>query len=807
MIGRWGISVLLCAWLVLTPRARADDVPRVANDTDPASRDWFEKQVRPLLANHCYACHGPKTDEGEAKLRLDSRGRMLRGGANGPALVPGEPDRSLIILAVRHDPSLTPMPPKKKLALAEIEILETWVRQGANWPGDDQAEETATSMPTVQAAPMDQSGWAFQPPQRRAVPDDPSAAWEPGVDGSSNPVDAWLASRHASLHLRHAGPADKFALLRRACLDLTGLPPTPAEMEQFVADDSPQAFAKVVDRLLASPRYGERWGRHWLDVVRYADSNGMDDNLAYGDAWRYRDYVVDAFHNDLPYDQFAREQIAGDLYTDWSDPRHAEGLVATGLLALGPKMLAEDDPVKQQLDIVDEQLDTVFRAFLGLTIGCARCHDHKFDPLSISDYYALAGIFASTRTMLGFRVDSKWNATALESQVQEARLSELEQILDEHDNALVNGRADMSTEERTHHEQAKASALEEYARIPKAMAVEEGTVADWPVLHRGNHLTPGSIVPRGFPMVFGGGRTPTIGVTTSGRRELADWMTCADHPLTARVICNRVWQHHFGQGLVRSVDNFGRLGETPDHPELLDWLACHFVDLGWSIKSLQRTIMLSQAYQMSTSFLPDSAAMDPENRQLWRMNRRRLDAETLRDSLLFLGGGLETSMGGPASTLASFVNVTVDAAGKEAREGKLHASPRRGVYLPVFRSAVYDLFQAFDFPDPAVPSGMRQPTSVPVQALFMMNGDLVTRAANELTDRLLSVEGESDADRLDAAYRIVLGHPPTPSALDAWRAYWDQAGISHDLSAEARRTVWVSACRVLLSSNEFLFIE
>jgi Protein of unknown function (DUF1549)/Protein of unknown function (DUF1553) len=412
--------------------------------------------------------------------------------------------------------------------------------------------------------------WAFQPPTLPAIPAVKDAAW------ARTPLDHFILAGLEARDLKPAPPADRRTLIRRATFDLTGLPPSPEEVESFVHDASPQALEKLIERLLASPAYGERWGRHWLDVARYADSNGLDENVAHGNAWRYRDHIVAAFNRDKPYDQFLVDQLAGDLLPDSANRQ--ERLIATGFLSLGPKVLAEPDPRKMEMDIVDEQIDTVGQAFLGLTLGCARCHDHKFDPISTQDYYGLAGIFLSTRTMQSFKKVARW-----------------------HENPLV----------------AVPAPLPRGApAVPSAMGVTEGTVVEAAVLRRGSPLAPGKIVPRRFPIFLAGEQQPPLPAEQSGRLELARWLVCKDHPLTSRVMVNRIWRWHFGQGLVRSVDNFGLLGEKPSHPELLDWLAQRFVESGWSIKAMHRLIMLSSTYQMSSAHNARAAELDPDNRML-----------------------------------------------------------------------------------------------------------------------------------------------------------------------------------------------
>ena len=778
---------------------------------DPASEEFFERQVRPILANRCYPCHGPAAGQGQAGLRLDSLAGMLAGGRSGPVIVPGQPNRSLLVLAIKHD-TFVQMPPKTKLPTREIQTLAGWVKMGAPWPsprGPVPSEKLLlqqTGGPAAQKVEFtneQESFWAFQQVVKGPIPKVRDRDWP------QSPIDYFILAKLEARGLRPARQTDKRTLISRATIDLHGLLPTPEEVVAFLADDSPKAFARAIDRLLASPRYGERWARHWLDVARYADSNGMDDNLAYADAWRYRDYVITAFNKDKPYDQFVREQLAGDLLTAWGDENRDESLIATGFLVIGPKMLAEDDPVKQQLDIADEQLDTASRAFMGLTMGCARCHDHKFDPLPTADYYSLAAIFKSTKSMISFRVDSKWNATALGSLQKNQRLSALEKTIDLHDNILVNSNTEeMSADERKQHEQLLEKAKEEYAAIPKAMAVTEGEVQDMPLLLRGNHLTPGHMVPRRFPRILVGEKQTPIDKQESGRRELAAWLASSDHPLTARVMVNRIWKWHLGHGIVRSPDNFGRLGEPPDNQPLLDWLALQFVERGWSMKAMHRLIMLSSSYRMSTALDPHAAEIDPENRLLWRMNRVRMDAEVIRDSLLATSGQLDPTMGGSLLPYQSFVNLSDKG---NARNPALYDSKRRSVYLPVLRSALFEVFQAFDFSDPAVINGRRSTTTVAPQALFMMNSQLIRESSNHLAEKLLSSPDKSNVERIARAYELVLSRPPAEAETQEWLEFlteYAQAQSSQVAEPEVRRLrAWQGLGRVLLSSNEFVYVE
>jgi len=504
---------------------------------------FFENSVRPVLAEHCDKCHGAKKQW--ANLRLDSREGLLKGGDSGPAIVPGNSKESLLIQAVKEPDEKLRMPKEGKLTDRQIADLMKWVEMGAPF--------SPTAF--VVGRNRDPNHWAFQPPKDHPLPTVKDSAWP--VNG----LDTFILAKLQAKDMSPSPSADKRTLIRRLSFDLVGLPPSPEEIQAFLADESPDATARLMDRLLASPAYGEKWGRHWLDVARYADSNGLDENVAHGNAWRYRDYVVTAFNEDRPYDRFLTEQLAGDLLTVENEAERQRNLVATGFLAIGPKVLAEVDQAKMQMDIVDEQIDTVGRALLGLTLGCARCHDHKFDPIQTADYYGLAGVFKSTKTMENYTKVAKWNENPLWDFAPK-----------------MPGDTDPAT----------------------AMGVTEDKIIDVAINIRGNPQKLGEVALRHVPPVVRGPATPQFTPTESGRRELAQWMTDDKNPLTSRVLVNRVWRWHFGQGIVRSTDNFGLLGEKPTHPELLDWLSQRFVNSGWSIKKLHRVMLNSSTWQQDS---------------------------------------------------------------------------------------------------------------------------------------------------------------------------------------------------------------
>ncbi len=778
---------------------------RVAPVPDAAGLEFFEQHIRPLLVARCYQCHSSDAKELEGSLRLDSRQGWSAGGDSGPAIIPGDPDKSLIMRAVRYASSDLQMPPKSKLPAGEIELLAKWISLGAPDPRDAAAAKRETKPMDVQAG---KSFWAFQPPARSNVPAVKDTAWV------RTDVDRFILAALEDRGIRPAPPADRRSLIRRVYFDLIGLPPTPEQVDAFVADPSPESLAKVVDQLLDSPAYGERWGRHWLDVARYSDSNGLDENIAFGNAWRYRDYVMNALSQDKPYDQFIVEQIAGDLLPAEDVELRHERLIATGFLSLGPKVLAEPDKTKMEMDLIDEQIDTLGKAVLGLTLGCARCHDHKFDPLPTADYYALAGIFHSTQTMeksVKGVVVSRWFENSLASPAEDQLAAQLRAHLA----ALKDAAKGLDDE----HKKSLKSQIEDLEKsapvLPSALGLAESEVTNLRVHRRGNHLTLGDEVPRGFVTVLLDGPV-SLPEKQSGRLELAQWLVKKDHPLTSRVMVNRIWRWHFGQGLVATTDNFGLQGERPTNQPLLDWLAHYFTDQDWSIKAMHRLIMLSSVYQSSSTFDAASAKVDPENRLHWRMNLQRLEAEEIRDAMLAVAGTLDRTVGGDSCKLTNrtwvFNHTSKDETGYDSR--------RRSIYLPVIRNHVYDFFQQFDFPEPSVINGNRPTTTVAPQALFLLNSPLVMQSAEQFADRLLQEPNQEDGERVDWAYRLAYGRPATPAEIEraltfvrqfADRAVGPEASVNTSTvkpsTGDAIRLAWRALAQVILSGNEFVYLR
>jgi cytochrome c553 len=762
-----------------------------------APEEFFEKKIRPILAEHCFKCHGEEKQKGG--LRLDSRAAILEGGDLGPALVAGDPEKSRLIEAVRYTNDELQMPPKQRLPAAAVADLAAWIKQGAPWPA-------ATVEPTVAAAapakgdmvftPAHLAHWSFQPLKKPAVPAVKNTAWP------HNEIDRFILAKLESANLAPAPAADPATLLRRLTFDLTGLPPTPAQLALFDSA-SVRDPRSAIRHLLGSPHHGERYARHWLDVARYADTNGSEVDHAMANAWRYRDYVVRALNADLPFDQFLREQIAGDLLPG-STP---DQLTATGFLMLGPKAVADLDKPKLAADIVDEQLDTLSRAFMGMTVSCARCHDHKFDPIGDEDYYSLAGIFTSTRTMVDMtkRVVT-WTERPLGDPADGPRIEGLLKSIAD----LKERRDAMDTPgpEKKKLAAAMAEAQRELDRIPSVMAPHEGAVADAPIFVRGSPSSPGAIVPRGFLRVLAAVEAPKPGPSSSGRRELADWLTHPAHPLTARVIVNRAWLWHFGEGLVRSPDNFGLRGEKPSHPELLDWLAVWFMENGWSLKKLHALICSSATYaQASRSGLVDQ---DPDNRLLSHFPRRRLAAEELRDAMLAVSGQLDRTAGGTLMAVTNRTYANGGDAPPDIAEKMHYDAPRRSLYLPIVRNALNDFLAIFDYPDPGMLTGQRAQTTVAPQALFLMNSPFVAAQARHFAQRVQPLAPD-DAGRLKHAYQLALARAPNAAETRAALAFLDHdaaALAAPDASAtDARLIAWTRLCHTLLASNDFLYVR
>jgi hypothetical protein len=788
-----GLGVLLLAIACV----RTEAAFAGAGADDPAASEFFEKSVRPILAEKCQKCHGG--DKARGGLSLAGRDSVLKGGDSGPAAVPGKPRESRIIQAVEQRGELK-MPPKGRLSRGEIDRLSRWVELGLPWPEAHAAaaDGAGSEAKRGEAGPW----WSFRPIRVASPPAVRDAAW-PRTE-----IDHFILAALEARGMRPSPPAGRRALIRRATVDLTGLPPTPEEVDAFLDDRSPDAFARVVDRLLASPSYGERWARHWLDVVRYTDYFYPEPNahprsalFELFEAWRYRDWVVGAFNRDLPYDQFVVHQIAGDLLPSPDGrPVYPDGIVATGLLALSVFDNGDADKLKIVGDIVDDEIDVVGKAFLGLTLACARCHDHKFDPVPTADYYGLAGIFHSTRILSEVGGVGDHTVALRVPLVPKSYLERRERQLKQIEGLEALGKGLEKLRERgpiavrlvAWADSLRAACLGTLKSAllpepPRALAAQDGGtpgglftgIQDVPVHVRGSYTRLGPIVPRHLPGIFG--ERPAPITKGSGRLDLARWIARADNPMTARMLVNRVWQHHFGAGIVGTPSNFGKLGARPSHPELLDWLADRFVRDGWSIKDLHRRILLSAVYQQSGVADPESLRQDPENRWLGRMTPRRLEAEALRDSMLVVAGQLDRTPGGPA---------TAD----------LKRS-RRSLYIQTVRQDRGNFSTLFDAANPEQSVESRSISTVAPQALFLINSEFVQASVRSLASRLLEQVPDDDTARIDRAYRWLYGRPPREEEVAIGRSFLARG------AARGRDAAWLDYAHVLLCSNEFLYVD
>jgi cytochrome c553 len=912
-----------------------------------AGQEIFEKNARPLFVQKCQFCHNAKMRSGGFDLSSpDGLKEAASMGIFGKAT---EPEKSPIIRALSYENQIK-MPPQGKLPPETVAAVREWVAAGAPLPAATPSAGNSLAGTGVRPVALrgvitdaDKNFWAFKPLSAAAPPVPRQSDW------ALNPIDQFILAGLEQKGLKPAPLADKTTLLRRATFDLTGLPPTEQELAAFLADKSPHAYETAIDRLLASPRYGERWGRHWLDVMRYADSTGSDEDHRYPHAWRYRDYVVQAFNDDMPYNQFVREQLAGDILA--ADPNSGvgyRGIIATGFLALGKKALAQKDLPLKRYDVIDDQIDVTSRAFMGLTVTCARCHDHKFDPIATKDYYQMAAIFASTLSyekveegdpvqtplappsefetfkkqwtdyndlegkvskIIDFDNDAKEQRDAAEKQIAESMLAayrvygnrepldavaaaskldsrqlsrwveylknpkapeltrwhaatnanrkdiaaqyqeEFRQSAYQYDQDLNwwkeaqhsypkagkiagprphmrpdkdafaiaiwqnNGPLHYSREEQiaklTPEKAQQVQALLAQAaelektlpthEVPMACAVKEGETMDQHVFLRGDYHSLGDPVDRTVPSILRLSAPAPEVKTKSGRLELANWIVDPRNPLPPRVIVNRIWQGHFGDGIVRTPDNYGRLGDRPSNPELLDYLAKSFMDNGWSIKKLTRLIMLSRTYQMSAAFDEDTKAKDPENRLLSHFPRQRLSIEEIRDAYLALGGDLDLTMGGTLDP-----GVGTDG---ETSAGRISMNPettnRRSIYLPLRRSNLPTLYTLFDFGDATSPEGHRASTTVATQALFVMNSPMVIREARNLATNVMKQQ-KQDKHRIEEIYLRVLDRRPDPGEIDRGLTYI--SGLRRKWNTIDEAQAWTSLTHALMASNEFIFV-
>lgn len=773
----WPLGVALGLLALSVTGIPAQQAP-VPNTITPDQAAFFETKIRPLFLANCVSCHGK--DQPAAGLRLDTHEGLTKGSDSGSVIVSGEPDKSLLIQAVRQTGAVK-MPVGKKLAPAQIADLEAWVKMGAPWP------DSASKSTRPQDAPL----WSLQPVRREKAPKVKNAAWV------RNPIDAFVLAKLETNRQSPAAPADRRTLIRRVTYDLIGLPPTPAEVATFLADKSPNAYDKVVDRLLASPHYGERWARHWLDVARYADTKGyvFNEDRTYANAYTYRDWVIDAFNRDLPYDQFIEQQLAADRLPAVANGDDKRPLAALGFLTLGRRFL------NSRPDIIDDRIDVTMRGFQGFTVACARCHDHKFDPIPTQDYYSLYAVFDSsdevTAPISEKAIRDPWiqynaRVEAMQGELnntlatQTKRLRDLDKkpegvSRDIHEtlkgiregdlpqgaavNAIVEG-FEPPARQRWDALQKDLADARQHAPATPALAMamcDSPNPHDGVVFRRGNPGNPGSEAPRRFlAALFKPGVERPHWDKDSGRLELAQAIASKENPLTARVFVNRVWQDHFGAGLVRTPSDFGHQGEHPSHPELLDYLATTFMDSGWSIKKLHRLIVTSATYRQSSDVPQAVISHDPENRLLGRMNRRRLDMEEMRDAMVAAAGRIDLKQVG----------------GRSVDLWAAPFTPCRAVYGFVERQNLPGIFRTFDFASPDSTSARRFFTTVPQQALFFMNSPFAVEQAQSLVQREEIKSSTDDAQRVRRLYQILFDRLPDADETAFGLAYLKHGAVA-----------------------------
>jgi hypothetical protein len=749
--------------------------PLLASEADAR----FERQISTILEQRCASCHHP--DKREGGLDVTSRESLLKGGESGAAVAPGKSDQSLLLDMVTGP---EPQMPKNGKPLTEKELagIRQWIQEGAVWPDGVKVSGEL---------------WSLRPIRRPEPPAINRVSWV------KNPIDAFIANRLEATGLEPSSPADRIALIRRATFDLHGLPPTPKEIDDFVADRSDHAFEKVIDRLLDSPRYGERWGRHWLDLANYADSHGFELDYPRPHAWHYRDYVIRAFNDDKPYDQFLMEQLAGDILA----PENPNSIIATGFLAAGPwdysgyitAIQGTAASRNTRLIDLDDMLTTVMTTTVGLTVGCARCHDHKFDPIPQRDYYSLQAVFAGVRR--GDRAFHGETTDAEARRMAEIRLAIHKKRIGvaEIDALAPEARTDETPTNRAKLLEELAALEAEYARFPEVELTYAAVPEEPPpthVLHRGDTESPMEAVsPSALSAVKGLPSALTGATASEGERRLAlaRWLTDPANPLTARVMANRLWHYHFGRGIVGTPGDFGFNGERPSHPELLDWLASELVRRNWSLKEMHRQIMRSSTYQQSSGHNEKAAAVDTDNRLLWRMNRRRLAAEDVHDSILAVSGNLDLEMGGPAympfryQFRKSPIYDYLTTADRPARE-------RRSVYGFIARSTPNPFMDVFDFPVPSACTPARSSTTTALQSLSLLNDPFVFTQAEAFAQRLSQGHKNDVPQQVRAAYQLAFGRVPSKREATEAEQFIEKRGLDQ-------------FCRVVFNANEFLYVD
>ncbi len=859
--------------------------------------NFFESKIRPVLIQECYGCHSSKTGNAKGGLRLDNEQLMHLGGSSGPAVVPGDLDASLIYSAISYQDF--EMPPKRQLSEAIVDDFRRWIEMGAPDPRKTEIAELKSHITADDIVEAKREFWAYQKPVMPAIPKVGDESWP------RRELDRFILAGLEEAQLSPVEDAEAHPMLRRLCYDLIGLPPSREQSQKFAAawkKDLDQAISSMVDELLDSPQFGERWGRHWLDLARYAESNGREVNMTNPHAWRYRDYVIDSFNSDKPYDRFVQEQIAGDLLPAKDDAQWTQNLIATSFLALGPKSLSERNGAQFAADLADEQLDTTTRVMLGTSVACARCHDHKFEPIPQADYYALAGIFASTETYYGVPASKFGNLGGPQNrnksnlirlpiddpnpfdveftpQEMERLAAQIDTVREEFVQSRLasrgagkNGSNSQVKIQNIAQLQARIAAISNQLGgvdsqgrpISFCMGVQDrAQPQDIRMLARGEIDQPAQMVPRDFPQVLRDSPAE-IAPTSSGRRELANWMTSPDNPLTARVMVNRIWQHLIGAGIVASTEDFGSTGQAPSHPELLDYLALRFVDSGWSIKAMIREIATSRTYRLSSVYEREKFERDPENRLLWRGTTRQLDAEAIRDSILFIAGRLDLQRprasevakagymqvrDGSLINISQLTAMTADEDGRRVairqilQQRSAEDSPMMGdrltdrrmrsrdnqpgmtagpananseytdmvkatyrsVYLPILRDELPRSLEVFDFAEPSMIVGERETSSTPNQALFMLNNEFVILNSEALAQRVAET-ASSPVKRIEQLFQLTYGRSPTTAERTAVRKFVRDFEANSAVRDPSMSTL-VALSQSLIAAAEFRVID
>lgn len=882
-------TALLLGLFAIGGSAALDASTCSADELTREQVQFFESKIRPVLIRECYGCHSRQTGNARGGLQLDTEQLLLGGGSSGPAIVPGNLEESLLYTAITYEDF--EMPPKRKLSPSVIADFRKWIEMGAPDPRKTDVAEIKSSVSQEDIELARETFWAYRPVEQPTVP-------KTDGDWASSPIDHFIYDSLGAAEMQPAADAEAAVVLRRLCFDLIGLPPSPKQLatfEKMWQADPERAVKHVVDRLLETEQFGERWGRHWLDVARYAESTGREVNVTYPHAWRYRDFVIDSFNEDKPFDHFIRQQLAGDLLPVDDDEEWSENLIATTFLAIGSKNVNEQNRLQFEADLVDEQIDATTRVFLATSVACARCHDHKFDPIPQQDYYALAGVFANMTTYWGnppseygnfSPAQRKRNSSLLRLPIddpnpydQRYTRSELDELKGEIDDLLAEAGESRRSAVRSGDAQAlraRLVRLNKLSDLTAKLAVvdengnplsycmgvqEKGSPRDVRMLERGEIDLPAQSVSRGFPQVLTASPT-RIPADSSGRLEMAKWIASPDNPLTSRVMVNRIWQHMIGQAIVPTTENFGATGQTPSHPELLDYLAVEFIDSGWSVKHVVRLIASSRTYRMQSSFEQSFHEQDTNNRLHWRANPRRLEAEAIRDAMLMVSGEIDLDrprgsevakagfstvregiLGDPREKVQKQIAAVSDqfrqsfrqqlsqrrlrmqggqrrsarpqfpskeerqkliakATEKVTNELDMEEAKFRSVYLPIVRNEVPRSMEVFDFAAADTITGVRETSQTAGQALYMLNNDFVIGQSRAVAARIRNSASTLPL-QVELAFQVILARNPTAAEKKMSAAFLR----SYSRQPESQLDAFEALCQSLFSTAEFRIVD